>query len=144
MKRKVDKHVISYVNLVVKGQPELVLNHFIIHKDVVNNQQLDHIVELSTALLKIKTVEWTAFVSRREIEGTKLQKEIDDLNKEMIDATKKRPSLFKELLHEHICKDCDQIVHDQGCNAAGYVLPGSVRVSAVKQGLTKDSMDSCV
>ena len=57
---------------------------------------------------------------------------MDKLNKEIKDANKNCFSLFKELLHESICKDWDQIVRNQCYSTARYVELGGVRVPAVK------------
>ena len=57
--------------------------------------QLDHIIEMSTALLKVKTTQLDSLVSKRGADGTVLQKDMDNLNKEIKDANKKRFSLFK-------------------------------------------------
>ena len=64
VKPKVDDNVSSHFKLFVKGQPKLILNHIIIYKDMAKKQQLDDIVETSTARLKVKTAELAILFSR--------------------------------------------------------------------------------
>ena len=135
-----------YYNLFIKGPLELALNHVIIYLDLVKAQRLDKIVVSSRALLKVKKDKYNNLPDQLRSKALKkLEMEMEDSKKVIIDTNEKYVFLFKQLLHKTNQRYREKVVLDQCYNKLGHVQKGDVRMVPIKtRGLTKTSTTACI